>query len=58
MSIEASYRRVTPEEFTRLQGDPKAAESFFGTSLADLDDPEKLLAKMQEQGSSMDKFAR
>jgi len=52
MSIEASYRRVTPDEFTRLQGDTKAAESFFGTSLEDLDDPEKLLARMQEQESS------
>lgn len=52
MSIEASYRRVTPDEFTRLQGDAKAAESFFGTSLEDLDDPEKLLARMQEQESS------
>ena len=52
MSIEASYRRVAPEEFTRLQSDAKAAESFFGTSLEDLDDPEKLLARMQEQESS------
>jgi hypothetical protein len=52
MSIEASYRRITPGEFTRLQADPKAAESFFGTSLDDLDDPEKLLARMQEQESS------
>ena len=52
MSIEASYRRVTPKEFTRLQGDPKAAASFFGTSLEDLDDPAKLLTKMQEQESS------
>jgi hypothetical protein len=55
MSIEASYRRVTPQEFARLQGDPKAAESFFGTSLEDLDDPEKLLARMQEQESN-DRF--
>jgi hypothetical protein len=52
MSIEASYRRVTTEEFTRLQSDAKAAESYFGTSLDDLDDPEKLLARMQEQESS------
>jgi hypothetical protein len=52
MSIEASYRRVTPEEFTRLQANPKAAESFFGTSLDDLDDPEKLLARIQEQENS------
>jgi hypothetical protein len=52
MSIEASYRRVTLKEFARLQGDQKAAESFFGTSLEDLDDPAKLLAKMQEQESS------
>lgn len=52
MSIEASYRRVTPEELKRLQGDPKTAESFFGTSLDSLDDPKKLLAGMQEQESS------
>ena len=52
MSIEASYRRVTPEEFARLQGDAKAAESFFGTNLEDLDDPGKLMARMQEQESS------
>jgi hypothetical protein len=52
MSIEASYRRITPQEFARLQGDTKAAESFFGTSLEDLDDPEKLLARMEQQESS------
>jgi hypothetical protein len=52
MSIEASYRRITPQEFKRLQADLKAAESFLGTSLDDLYDPEKLLAKMQEQESS------
>lgn len=52
MSIEASYRRITPEEFNRLQADPKAAECFFGTSLEDMSDPEKLLARMQEQESS------
>ena len=52
MSIEASYRRVTPQEFARLQSDTKAAESFFGTSLEDLDDPDKLLARIQEQESS------
>jgi Domain of unknown function (DUF1877) len=54
MSISASYRRVTPQEFARLQGDPKAASSFFGTNLddLDLDNPQALLAKMQEQESS------
>ena len=52
MSIEASYRRVTPDEFRRLQADPKAAESFFGTSPEYLDDPEKLLAKIQDQENS------
>ena len=54
MSIEASYRRVTPEEFSKLQSDPKAASSFFGTNLEDLDmgKPEALLAKMQERESS------
>ena len=52
MSIEACYRRITPAEFARLQADPKAAASFFGTDPEDLDDPEALLAKMQEQESS------
>ena len=52
MSIEASYRRITPQEFARLQSDAKAAESFFGLSLEDLNDPGKLLAKMQERESS------
>jgi hypothetical protein len=51
MSIEANYRRITPEEFNRLQADPKAAESLFGTSLDDFDDPPKLLARMQAQES-------
>lgn len=52
MSIEANYRRVTPDEVTRLQSDAKAAEAFFGNSPEDLADPEKLLARMQEQESS------
>lgn len=53
MSIEASCRRVTPDEFTRLQGDARAAESFFGTSLEDLDEPEKLMARIQERETSV-----
>jgi len=54
MSIEASYRRVTPLEFAKLQSDPKAASSFFGTNPddLDLDDTEAILAKMQERESS------
>ena len=54
MSIEASYRRVTPQEFAKLKADPKAASSFFGTNLEDwdFDNPEALLAKLQEQESS------
>ncbi len=48
MSIEASYRRITPKEFMRLQEDPKSAASFLGTSLEDLDNPEELLAKMED----------
>jgi hypothetical protein len=52
MSIEASYRRITEQEFKRLQCDAKAREAFFGTSLEDLDDPEELLARMQEPESS------
>jgi hypothetical protein len=54
MSITASYRRVTPQEFAKLQSDPKAASSFFGTNLdeLDLDNPEAMLAKMQEQERS------
>jgi hypothetical protein len=52
MSIEASYRRVTSEELAKLQADPKAASSFFGTNLDDMDDPGALFARMQEQESS------
>jgi hypothetical protein len=51
-SIEAIYRRVTPEEFAGLQSDAQAAESFFRPNLEELmeelDDPEKLLAGRQE----------
>jgi hypothetical protein len=39
---------MTPDEFSRLQGDPKAAESFFGMSLQE---PEKLLARTHERES-------
>jgi hypothetical protein len=49
MSIEASYRRITPKEFAQLESNPAAAESFFGTNLEDLDDPEKVLGRIQEQ---------
>jgi hypothetical protein len=52
MSIEASYRRVTPEEFRCLQEDAEAAESFFGFDLDLLDDPEKLVASVEELESS------
>ena len=54
--IEVFYRRVTPQEFARLQGDSKAAEAFFGVNtslevedlLAEL---EKLPAELPEQGA-------
>ena len=57
--IEATYRRVTPEEFARLQSDAKAAMSFFNPSLEELLEetleahahPEKLPARREEQGS-------
>jgi len=52
MSIEASYRRVTPQEFAHLQADVRAAESVFGPSLEDLNDLAVLLSKMQERESS------
>ncbi|MDB6030514.1 MAG: hypothetical protein JWM16_852 [Verrucomicrobiales bacterium] len=52
MSIEASYRRVTPDEFAHLQRDPEAAQSFFGTNLEDLENPESLIARLQEEESS------
>ncbi len=38
--VEATYRRVTPEEFARLQSDPKAAESFLTPT------PEEALQKV------------
>src|SRR5690349_2196583 len=34
--IEAVYRRLTPTEFARLQGDAKAAESFFFPPLEEI----------------------
>jgi hypothetical protein len=34
MSIEASYRRITAEEFAHLQENPKTAETFFDTNWA------------------------
>jgi hypothetical protein len=47
--IEACYRRVTPQEFARLQNDSKAAASFFGPNLQDLlADLVKLPARTQE----------
>jgi len=57
--IEAIYRRVTPEEFARLQSDAKAAESFFSPKLeeelekilAEIENAEKLPAGSQDQGS-------
>jgi len=55
MSIEAGYRRITTEEFTQLQADPEAAAFYFGISLQDLedlDDPEKVIAKMEELEAS------
>jgi hypothetical protein len=63
MSIEAIYRRITPEEFARLQSDAKAAESFFCPKLEELteelvrhaeelDDPDRLVARRQDQEDS------
>jgi Domain of unknown function (DUF1877) len=52
MSIEASYRRVTPEEFNRLLADPKAAGRFFGNDLESLDDPEAMLKAIEEREAS------
>jgi Domain of unknown function (DUF1877) len=51
MGITATYRRVTPQEFSELQNDPKAAKSFFGLDLDSFDfsNPEAMLAKFQEQ---------
>ena len=55
--IEAIYRRVTPDEFARLQSDARAAESFFWPKLEELmeelHDPEKLLDRRQEQDGSV-----
>ena len=51
MGIEASYRRITVEEFTKLQQDPKAALSYFGLGEDDLEalnDPEKVMAMLEE----------
>jgi hypothetical protein len=66
-SIEAIYGRVTPEEFARLQNDAKAAASFFNPNLeelleqsrhelAELADPEKLLARRREEQERGDPY--
>jgi hypothetical protein len=52
MSIEAAYRRVTPKEFARLKSDAKAAKSFFGLNLEDLDDPMEMVEQMLKQRRS------
>jgi Domain of unknown function (DUF1877) len=49
MSIEASYWRVTPEEFNELLADPKAAGRFFGNDLEALDNPEAVLETIEER---------
>ena len=50
MSIEAIYRRVTPEEFARLQSNAKAAESFFCPKLEEL--VEELVRHAEESARS------
>jgi len=52
MSIEARYRRITPQDFSRFQADSKAAESYLGISPDDLDNPDQVFAKLQEQEES------
>jgi hypothetical protein len=53
--IEAIYRRVTTEEFARLQSDAEAAESFFNPDMEELlellADPEMLAARREEDDS-------
>lgn len=51
MGIRATYRRVTPQEFSELQNNSEAAKSFFGLDLDSFDfsDPEAMLAKLEEQ---------
>lgn len=41
MSIEASYRRITPSEFAQLKDDPQAAASYFVTNFDDMEDLEE-----------------
>lgn len=51
MSIKATYRRVTPQEFAKLQNHPKATKSFFEFDLlqgVDLSYLEAIAAKFQE----------
>ena len=51
MGITATYRRVTPQEFSTLQNNSEVAESFFKSNLDDVDlrNPDAMLAKLQEQ---------
>lgn len=59
MSIEASYRRIAPEEFEKLQIDPEAAAAYFGNDLDLLgeEDWEKaLLARADELAANEKHF--
>lgn len=49
MSIEGTYRRVTPKHFAKLKSDTKAAKSFFGLDIEDIDDPMEIAERMFRQ---------
>lgn len=51
ISIESTYRRLSPDEFQQLCADPKAAEAFWGYSLdnLDLNNPDAALAHFLER---------
>jgi hypothetical protein len=52
MSIEASYRRVSPAKFSKLTAEPEAALFTLQPLLRFPDDPEKSLAHMRAEEDS------
>lgn len=60
MSIRASYKRITPQEFFEVQNNPELAKSIFEYDLledVDLTDVEAIAAKFQERKANPHYFS-
>ena len=54
MSITASYRRFTPDEFQKFQDDPKAAAAVGLVNLEFLEDDFDYQADLEQKGRYLD----